>query len=173
MPFSTFMHKSNGRSILQSSVRDGRIGFIVSRVEGLRSLLPARLTRLSATTWTRPELYSWAGLIAIALGLHAQQLLIGLTPSITDSTRWYSLAIGVLIAGWWGSYTNQSLLASSIDRSTRLGDLRLGIASRSVALNVASLFLIFSPGPSVALGVVAWFTSLGLFLYACRTRAAQ
>jgi Dolichyl-phosphate-mannose-protein mannosyltransferase len=167
------MHKSNDRSLLQSIVRDGVTRIIASRVEGLRSLVPTRLARLTSTTWTRPELYSWAGLIAIALGLHAQQLLVGSTPSITDSTRWYSLAVGVLIAGWWGSYTNQSLLASSIDRSTRLGDLRLGIALRSVALNIISLFLIFSPGPSVALGVAGWFTSVGLFLYACRTRNAR
>jgi hypothetical protein len=173
MPFSTFMHKSTKRCFLQSSVRDGAVSFIASRVEGLRSLVPARLVRLTATTWTRPEVYSWAGLIAIALGLRAQQLLVGSTPSITASTRWYSLAIGVLVAGWWGSYTNHSLLASSIDRSSRLGDLRLGIAVRSVALNIISLFLIFSPGPSVALGVAAWCMSVGLFLYACRTRHAR
>jgi 4-amino-4-deoxy-L-arabinose transferase-like glycosyltransferase len=167
------MHKSNDPSFLQSTLRDRRFSFVGSRIASLRSLLPARLTRLTATTWTRPELYAWVGLIAITLGLRAQQLLNGPTPSIIDSARWYSLAIGVLIAGWWSSYTNQSLLAPSTDRSSRLGDLRLGIALRSVALNVVSLFLIFSSGPSVGVGVAAWFTSLGLLIYACRAREAR
>ena len=48
--------------------------------------------------------------------------------------------------------------------------VNLGVALRALSLNVASLFFIFSSGPSVAAGVAAWFISLGLFLYACRTR---
>lgn len=115
-------------------------------------------------------MYAWVGLIAIALGLRAQQLLDGPAPSIVNSTRWYCLAIGVLLAGWWGSYTNHSLVTPSATRRARLRDLRLGMGLRAVALNIVSLFLVFSSGPSVGLGVAAWFASIGLFVFACRAR---
>lgn len=170
---ASFMRIPNSRSVSQRFTRHDRIRFIVSRIESLRSLLPARPTWLNEVAWTRPELYTWTGFIAMAFGLRAQQSLSGTTPSVADSTRWYSLAIGILIAGWWGSYTNQSLVAHTSVRNSRLGDVRFSIVLRSVALNIISLFLIFSPGPGIALGVAAWFASIGLFLYACRSREAR
>jgi hypothetical protein len=164
------MNKLQDPSFPENPESNRRRSVLSTRLKRTRDLLSVRLTRFSTLSWTRPEQYAWVGLIAISLGLHAQQMLLGNPPPITSSTRWYAFAIGVLLVGWWGSYTDVSLLPVPSERRSSWGNVNLGVALRALSLNIMSLFLIFSSGPSVATGVAAWFTSLGLFLYACRTR---
>ncbi len=135
-----------------------------------RSPFPAGWTQSIERGWSEPAVLVVMGLVAIACGLHAEQLLATTTPDIADATRWYILAIGFLVTGWWGNYTGQSRLDNPSARRLGLGNLRLGIALRAVVLNLVSLFLIFSSSGTTGAGVLAWFASLGLFVYACRDR---
>ncbi len=121
----------------------------------------------------------WFGLAAVALGIHAQLILTpnGRPDPHADSvsaTRWYLLAVAVLIIGWAEGYTNHSLL--TIPRQATRG-LRGWLApdtfsrsrrdtwlvSAAIAVNLLALLVLRGNWYSLVGGLL-WVGSIGLLI---------
>lgn len=130
--------------------------------------------------WVQPLLATdalWFGLLAIVLGFIAQHILTpngmpDFTANVTAATRWYILAVAILIIGWAGSYTNLSLVR--VPATTARG-LRawLGVLERTsaillglaVLLNLLAVVLLRHNWYSLQGGIL-WVVSLALVVVA-------
>lgn len=109
----------------------------------------------------------WFGLLAVALGLLGQSILTpggfpSIYPDIPAATRWYVLAVVILLIGWSGTYTNRRLLwlpqaGVPIRRLVRGRDMRPPVVLTVVALVLSAV------GVQVLRG--NWFSRLGAVLW--------
>lgn len=116
----------------------------------------------------------WFGLVAVILGLRAQFILtpggdVVLNPDETTALRWYVLAVAVLIFGWWGSDTTQSLvrLPRGAGRwvvwPSRLQWARLGISVLALAINFLGIRILQNNWYSWP-GSLLWLASILVLL---------
>jgi 4-amino-4-deoxy-L-arabinose transferase-like glycosyltransferase len=109
----------------------------------------------------------WFGLLAVAFGLLGQSILTpggwpSLFPDTRAATRWYALAIIILVIGWSGTYTNRRFLWLPAARVTAREWLRRADTRRRIALSVTAILL-------VAVGILVlrgdWFSRPGGLLW--------
>jgi hypothetical protein len=97
----------------------------------------------------------WFGLAAFVLAWCGQRILmpgqdVALTPDFVAAKRWYIVAVGVLLFGWWGTYTNHSLLARGRDAGWNViqrvtnptNRIRLGVVAVAVIANLVAILIL-------------------------------
>src|SRR5579872_2446551 len=120
----------------------------------------------------------WFGLAAILIGLHAQLILTrGSRPAynadIAAASRWYLIAVAVLLFGWSASYRNRTLLQLP---ATATGSLRrrlrdwtvprpLAVVVSAILLNALAIGLLRNDW-SCWPGGILWVASMALLVAA-------
>ncbi len=124
-----------------------------------------------------------SGLLSLALALVGQSWLAPLpptsSPNVGMAAVWYGLAVAVLLVGWWGSYTNLSLVRpAERDKRARaapdeqrrgmraLFGARLGLGALGFIVTIVSTGILRSDWSSLG-GLLLWIAGLGLMAGAC------